>query len=642
MITKWMVRNFKSIRHPTELELAPLTIFAGANSSGKSTLIQSILLVAQTLAHKLSSRSLVLNGSFSRLGQFNDIRSEGSESNTIDFAWTCAPLRSAGTNPILATQFNSEQFSYGVEQSRLGSVDCSISFDGGSSTNDGELFQVQPRLLSTTMVSQLSTETHYERSSILIKKADSETTKFIDKRNYAEYDKTIETALQYDVELDNNFSLAEVREEFRSAEAAGCKLSHFLPDYIIYDLDIIEETASAITEALQFEIRRIPSELRRQVASEAVLTSRVLKVISDVLKEVVSVQEFLEKSEISSSELMEKRQAATLTDFLAWLRSLSARRRLQAQLALRSCNDLFEQIHIAMRGPASLPPGPRAYLPKKPPSSLAQAISYMDHYFTACVKYLGPLRDSPRSLYPLTPTADPHDVGVKGENTASILELHRNEIITYVPSLSMSKPDAWNFAVEATLESAVSDWLNYLEIAQLAVSRDFGQLGYELRVRSRASLEYHDLTHVGVGVSQVIPILTMCLLANADTTLIVEQPELHLHPKVQCLLGDFFLSMAFCNKQCIIETHSEHLVDRLRFRIAEAERGSAVLSKIKMYFVEKESVGSTFKEVQINEYGAIPNWPTGFFDVSQQQAENILRAAILKKRSQNRIPSPHD
>ena len=52
MITKWKVFNFKSIREETELDFGPLTIFAGANSSGKSTFIQSILLIAQTLAHK--------------------------------------------------------------------------------------------------------------------------------------------------------------------------------------------------------------------------------------------------------------------------------------------------------------------------------------------------------------------------------------------------------------------------------------------------------------------------------------------------------------------------------------------------------------------------------------------------------------
>ena len=114
------------------------------------------------------------------------------------------------------------------------------------------------------------------------------------------------------------------------------------------------------------------------------------------------------------------------------------------------------------------------------------------------------------------------------------------------------------------------DWLQYLDVAKSVESRDQGKLGHELKVALSDSDSTHDLTHVGVGVSQVLPILVMGLLADTDTTLVFEQPELHLHPKVQTLLGDFFLSMALCNKQCIVETHSEYFIDRLRFRIAAA------------------------------------------------------------------------
>ena len=93
MIAKRKVLNFKSIREETELELGPLTIFAGANSSGKSTFIQSILLVAQTLAHKVGSRSVVLNGAFTSLGQFDDLKSTGGESDQITIKCTCRPVR---------------------------------------------------------------------------------------------------------------------------------------------------------------------------------------------------------------------------------------------------------------------------------------------------------------------------------------------------------------------------------------------------------------------------------------------------------------------------------------------------------------------------------------------------------------------
>ncbi|MCF6180022.1 MAG: DUF3696 domain-containing protein, partial [Geopsychrobacter sp.] len=190
--------------------------------------------------------------------------------------------------------------------------------------------------------------------------------------------------------------------------------------------------------------------------------------------------------------------------------------------------------------------------------------------------------------------------------------------------------------VTRTLETAVIDWLQYLGVASSVQSRDQGKLGHELKVGLADSDGTHDLTHVGVGVSQVLPILVMCLLAETDSTLVFEQPELHLHPKVQTLLGDFFLSMALSNKQCIVETHSEYFIDRLRFRIAAASPEAELNSQTKIYFVEKPAQGSSFREVAINEYGAISDWPEGFFDQSQQQAEEILRAATAKRKAARR------
>jgi len=257
----------------------------------------------------------------------------------------------------------------------------------------------------------------------------------------------------------------------------------------------------------------------------------------------------------------------------------------------------------------------------------------LDSFFSTSVKYLGPLRDAPKPLYPLTPAADPNDVGLRGEHTAAILELHKNKDVKYIPSLHFRSRTVDRTAISISLETAVVDWLQYLGVAESVASKDMGKLGHELKVSLANSDTEHDLTHVGVGVSQVLPILVMCLLAEPDSTLVFEQPELHLHPKVQTLLGDFFLSMALCNKQCIVETHSEYFVDRLRFRIAASPLEKPLTDQARIYFVEKSNEGSTFREVEVNDYGAIVDWPDGFFDQSQQQAEQILRAAAQKRKA---------
>jgi predicted ATPase len=164
------------------------------------------------------------------------------------------------------------------------------------------------------------------------------------------------------------------------------------------------------------------------------------------------------------------------------------------------------------------------------------------------------------------------------------------------------------------------DWLQYLGVAENVETRDRGKFGHELKVILPGLSQPQDLTHVGVGVSQVLPILVMCLLAEPDTTLIFEQPELHLHPKVQTLLGDFFLSMSPLGKQCVLETHSEYLINRLRFRAA-ASNSYVISNRIKMYFVEKYGDSSSFRPVKIDQFGAIEDWPEGFFDQSPREAE---------------------
>lgn len=159
---------------------------------------------------------------------------------------------------------------------------------------------------------------------------------------------------------------------------------------------------------------------------------------------------------------------------------------------------------------------------------------------------------------------------------------------------------------------------------------DQGKLGHEFKVATSSGDSTHDLTHVGVGVSQILPILVLSLLAEQGATLIFEQPELHLHPRVQTRLADFFLSMILLKKQCIIETHSEYLINRLRY-FAASSQDKYISDNVLIYFVEKKKETSTFRPIKINEFGVIENWPEGFFDENEENSTRILKAAIKKK-----------
>ena len=258
-------------------------------------------------------------------------------------------------------------------------------------------------------------------------------------------------------------------------------------------------------------------------------------------------------------------------------------------------------------------------------------------YFAEHLKYLGPIRDQPKSQYPLTASYDPEDVGVRGERTASVLEEFGDSLIRYIhpDNAVLTKLDA-GFSTDKLI-IATTQWLEYMDIAGRVETEDKGRFGHEIRIGSPSNpTSMKGLVHVGVGVSQLIPIVVMCLIAPKGSTLVLEQPELHLHPKTQAALADFFLAIERSGKQCIIETHSEHLINRIRRRVVAGQTSGSVKDLLALYFAKNTNGESTFQRVEINEYGAISDWPEGFFDQSQLEAASILGASLKRRRDKKK------
>ena len=115
---------------------------------------------------------------------------------------------------------------------------------------------------------------------------------------------------------------------------------------------------------------------------------------------------------------------------------------------------------------------------------------------------------------------------------------------------------------------------------------------------------------------------------------LLEQPELHLHPNAQSALADLLIHVADTrNLQLIVESHSEHILRRLQRRVAEAQPAFAKPENIKMYFCEPGQEGSTIQEVDIDRFGQIANWPENFLGNISGDLHEMLKAA-LERRSQ--------
>lgn len=255
-------------------------------------------------------------------------------------------------------------------------------------------------------------------------------------------------------------------------------------------------------------------------------------------------------------------------------------------------------------------------------------------YFSRSVKYLGPLRNEPQAIYTSIGLSDINNPGLKGEYTAAILHKNRNRNIKYL-SPSINDGSLSSSLKTSKLSEACKDWLSFLGVAEEFKTEDKGKLGYELQVKTAKGDKWQDLTHVGVGVSQVLPIILMFLISNENDLLIFEQPELHLHPKVQCRLCDLFLIMAKAKRQTIIETHSEYMINRLRLRVVQDETDTTMKNSSLFFICKGDDGASKFQNIHINKYGAILDWPYDFFDQTDRDVEEILGAAGRKRKKDN-------
>jgi predicted ATPase len=126
-----------------------------------------------------------------------------------------------------------------------------------------------------------------------------------------------------------------------------------------------------------------------------------------------------------------------------------------------------------------------------------------------------------------------------------------------------------------------------------------------------------------------LPALVLLYYVPEGSTILMEQPEIHLHPSVQSGLADAILTVAKSRKlQVIVESHSEHLLRRFQRRVAENDFPS---DEIKLYFCDSVGGESKLVDLDIDLFGEIRNWPRDFFgDEMHEIAET--RKAILKNK----------
>lgn len=236
------------------------------------------------------------------------------------------------------------------------------------------------------------------------------------------------------------------------------------------------------------------------------------------------------------------------------------------------------------------------------------------------IVYLGPLRRKPERDY-VWNKSKPGEVGSDGHRAIDVLL-----------ASALMKGDDQNRIIEG-----VSKWLVRMKVADKLEVKQLGRsTRYELVVH-RDGVEAN-LRDVGIGISQVLPVLTIAYFAASGSTIMLEEPEIHLHPLAQSILAELFVEVSKeRNVQFIVETHSEHLFRRMQTLIAKQQ---ITPNDAAMYFVERDGKAATMRPLELDDFGRVKNWPEGFFgdalgETREQTALAIQRAKQLRARDGN-------
>ena len=221
--------------------------------------------------------------------------------------------------------------------------------------------------------------------------------------------------------------------------------------------------------------------------------------------------------------------------------------------------------------------------------------------------YISAERCGPRETYALSAAKNRTDVGSTGDRAPSVVHSHPDWAVSPGLCLGDAAP---------TLPRQVEAWMNrFFPGAGIDIQPVKNASVVTLGLRTNRSADFQRPQNVGYGLSHILPILTACLVAKPGTVILIENPEVHLHPAGQSLMGSFLAMVSASGVQIILETHSDHVLNGLRRSVREAtlrpDQVQIHFFKPRPYEGQDDPQVTT---VSVNENGDLDSWPGGFFD----------------------------
>ncbi len=509
MFTRISLENFKGFSKKQSIELKPITLIYGSNSSGKSSILQSLLLLKQTLEQSNDKSSILLSkGKYVDLGNYNEfINGHDSDKNLViklklpEFSTKRTYLSSVFGNNLEA------------------SIEIVFSHHKNLEIESFSLYLYDDLFMTLTRTSN-DIKTH---------------------RYFYFFPRSIEQKRKEKL----NFEISNINKNSK----IYLKL-----------LDIIKN---------EFPQNLTKKDFQYAIGRDGYDEKGYLSYLK--LRELYENDS---KNEIDD-ELF-KYFKKFIFNFTNFLPSLNRVRDDEVSL--------FDNLNFS-------PIKDQRFIP--PVEGLFNMTSNAISDILEKMYYIGPLRKNPERYYISSGNVSNY-VGITGLESPDILYENENKILN-VTNKWLKK--FTNYTLKPTSTTRKTKYTGTQNV-------------YSLRLVDNITKMNVNITDVGFGISQILPIIVQSFLEKSST-IIIEQPEIHIHPKMQAELGSMFAEASKSNR-FIIETHSENLLLRLKKLI---RMGKLDKDDISIVYIDKNETGSICCPIRLDEEGNfIDKWPKGFFE----------------------------
>lgn len=226
------------------------------------------------------------------------------------------------------------------------------------------------------------------------------------------------------------------------------------------------------------------------------------------------------------------------------------------------------------------------------------------------IKYIGPIRKTAERSYIIE---NFKGLSFNGEHTTQILATDhelRNRVEHYLKKMGIAEN------IQIYLRSPI-------------------QRSFEFKLKTKGAERGVNFKDVGCGICQILPVIVQSLMTKDESLVILEQPEVHLHPKTQADLADFFVEVASKNNRFLIETHSDFLIERLRYRVATEDLRFEDLA---VYYIDHDNTTNSAKvtKIIINKQGQYQNIPPGYLTNFRMIETSNMTRKLLENLSRDK------